>query len=149
MTDKISRAKRSANMAAIRSKDTSPEIAVRRYLHSNGLRFRLHASELPGKPDVVFPRRRCVVFIHGCFWHGCTKCVDGTRTVKSRTRYWTKKIGANKARDLAHQAALESLGWKGLVIWECKVGDAKCLRRLVRSIAHSTKHKSANRAAAV
>jgi DNA mismatch endonuclease, patch repair protein len=121
--DKISPQARSRNMSRIRCQDTSPELAVRRALHRSGLRFRLHRRDLPGKPDLVFPARRACVFIHGCFWHGCPKCVDGTRRVKSNSPYWTAKIAGNRARDARHIGALREAGWNVFVIWECEIQD--------------------------
>ncbi len=122
-------------MSRIRAADTQPEIAVRRYLHRRGLRYRLHASDLPGKPDLVFVKQRACVFVHGCFWHGCTMCVDGTREVKSNQNYWSLKIAANKARDAGHKAQLEHLGWTVLSIWECEVTNQKRLEALLRGLA--------------
>src|SRR5262249_17496625 len=127
--------KRSENMRRIRSRDTSPELAVRRYLHRAGFRYRLHAKSLPGKPDVVLTALRACVLIHGCFWHGCTKCIDGTRRVKSRSNYWRAKITGNRERDLRHLQALRSLGWKTYVLWECELQRPIALRRLARSLA--------------
>jgi DNA mismatch endonuclease (patch repair protein) len=121
-------------MRSIRSTDTAPELAVRRFLHKSGLRFRLHAKSLPGKPDVVLPALRACVLIHGCFWHGCTKCVDGTRRVKSRSDYWTAKIQGNQDRDIQHVEALKSLGWKVYVLWECELRQPRTLTALARSL---------------
>src|ERR1700674_4838408 len=98
--DTVTPERRSAIMARIRSKDTAPELAVRRYLHAKGLRYRLHHAGLPGKPDLVFPARRVCVFIHGCFWHGCPHCIDGTRQVKSNSAYWSAKVAGHRARDI-------------------------------------------------
>lgn len=122
-------------MSAIRGKDTGPEMRVRRFLHASGLRFRLHARELPGKPDIVFRRKKACVFIHGCFWHGCPKCIDGTRQVKSNKAFWTGKIATNKERDGRHERALVEAGWKVFTLWECEVGDAEKLRRLADTLA--------------
>jgi len=119
--DKLAPAARSRNMSRIRSRDTAPELVVRRYLHSQGLRFRLHLRQLPGKPDLVFGRRRACVFVHGCFWHGCPHCVDGSRLVKSNTSYWSEKVRGNRARDERHRTALEKDGWTVLVVWECEI----------------------------
>jgi DNA mismatch endonuclease, patch repair protein len=121
-------------MRRIRSTDTSPELTVRRFLHRSGFRFRLHAKTLPGKPDVVLPALRACVLIHGCFWHGCTKCVDGTRRVKSRSEYWTAKIRGNQDRDIKHVEALKSLGWKVYVLWECELRQPRVLTTLGRSL---------------
>lgn len=121
---------RSRNMAAIRGKDTIPELRVRRFLHAQGLRYRLHAGGLPGKPDLVFRSRHAVVFIHGCFWHGCPHCRAGRRTVKSNADYWLPKLARNKIRDARVRAELEGLGWRVIVIWECQTRDRTVLDRL-------------------
>jgi DNA mismatch endonuclease (patch repair protein) len=115
-------ASRSANMSAIRSKDTKPELRVRRLAHAMGLRFRLHRADLPGKPDLVFPGRKVALFVHGCFWHG-HGCKRGGAGPKSNTEYWFPKIERNRARDAAAQRALSELGWKVAVIWECDLGN--------------------------
>jgi DNA mismatch endonuclease, patch repair protein len=132
--DSISREQRTANMAAIRSTNTKPEMLVRRFLHQNGLRYRLHAKGLPGRPDIVFPARRIVVFVHGCFWHGCPKCIDGRRRVKSNTAYWSQKVSLNRRRDRRNVKALRKLGWVTLTIWECETETQRRLVALVNSI---------------
>ena len=109
---------RSAVMRAVRDRDTGPERAVRRLLHGLGYRYRLHRADLPGRPDLVFPGRRCVLFVHGCFWHGHA-CKRGARAPKRNAEYWAAKIARNVARDHAAQAALTELGWRSAVIWEC------------------------------
>src|SRR5215469_15323761 len=119
--DTISKQRRSANMAAIRSTETTPELVVRSALFRAGLRYRLHDKKLPGRPDIVFAARRLVVFVHGCFWHGCTKCVDGRRAVKSNTAYWSQKIKNNRERDERNRQKLLDLGWRVEEIWECEV----------------------------
>lgn len=121
-------------MAAIRSKDTAPELAVRRALHAAGLRYRLHGRRLPGRPDLVFPRRGVCVFVHGCFWHGCPHCIDGRRAVKSNTGYWSAKIAGNKERDERHRTALEAAGWTVLTVWECMTPDRAALGELAATI---------------
>lgn len=130
MTDKLSPERRSRNMAAIKGKDTKPELFVRRLVHSLGYRYRLHRKDLPGKPDLVFGPRQKVIFVHGCFWHGCEcpGCLDARRP-KSNTGYWNPKIEGNKARDQKHQQALEGLGWQVLVIWDCEIKNQPALRR--------------------
>jgi len=133
--DTLTPERRSANMAAIRSKDTGPELAVRRYLHKTGLRYRLHRQNLPGHPDLVFSSRRVCVFVHGCFWHGCPRCVDGQRAVKSNSSYWTAKINANRLRDARHRKALVKSGWKVFTIWECDVSDVGKLAALATKIS--------------
>ncbi|MEJ6791077.1 very short patch repair endonuclease [Brevundimonas sp. BR2-1] len=123
MTDKITPERRSANMSKIRSRDTSPELAVRRAAHALGYRYRLHRKDLPGKPDLVFPGRKAVIFVHGCFWHQHPDpaCPDGRRP-KSRPEYWNPKLDANVARDALRKAELEGRGWRVLTLWECDIG---------------------------
>jgi DNA mismatch endonuclease (patch repair protein) len=132
--DKLSPEARSRNMSRIRSRDTSPELAVRRFLHRKGLRFRLHRRDLPGKPDIVFASRGACVFVHGCFWHGCPKCVDGTRRVKSNVPYWSDKVSGNRARDERHRHKLEEAGWSVFVVWECEAQERRHLAGLARKI---------------
>lgn len=113
-------AKRSRVMRAIRSKDTVPEMTVRRLVHSLGYRFRLHRSDLPGKPDLVFPGRHKVIFVHGCFWHGHS-CARGARLPATNVDYWKKKIARNVDRDAATIDSLNAEGWLSLSIWECEL----------------------------
>ena len=120
MTDKLMPADRSRNMAAIKGKDTKPEMSIRRGLHARGFRFRLHGAKLPGKPDMVFPRYNAVIFVNGCFWHG--HACGAARIPLSRVDYWGPKIRRTKDRDLAAVAAIDAMGWRSLTIWEC------CLR---------------------
>lgn len=118
-------------MSRIRSKDTAPELLVRRTAHALGYRFRLHRKDLPGKPDLVFPRLRAVIFVQGCFWHLHGECREG-RIPGSRREYWEPKLTRNTARDLAAQAQLAALGWRVLTVWECEVNDGEALQsRLV------------------
>jgi DNA mismatch endonuclease (patch repair protein) len=116
-------------MAAVRSKDTAPEMFVRRLLHSLGYRFRLHRRDLPGKPDIVFPVRKKAIFVHGCFWHQHEEC-RGSHLPKSNTSYWIPKLMQNKARDALNLAKLKSAGWKCLVLWECELGKSSIVHRL-------------------
>lgn len=118
---------RSSNIAAIRGKDTLPELTVRRMLHGLGLRFRLHRKDLPGRPDIVLPRHRSVVFVHGCFWHRHEGC-RYTTTPKTRLEFWQAKFAANVARDQRNRMVLEEMGWRVLVVWECELRDAEPLR---------------------
>jgi DNA mismatch endonuclease (patch repair protein) len=104
-------------MAAVGRSNTGPELALRRALHRRGLRYRLHRKDLPGSPDIVFPGRRCVVFVHGCFWHAHS-CRFGTRP-SSRREFWDAKFAANRARDQRVVAALLADGWRVLTVWEC------------------------------
>ena len=130
MADVFDSKQRSAVMRAVKSRDTTPEIAVRRAAHALGLRFRLNRSDLPGKPDLVFPGRKAALFVHGCFWHGHS-CPRGDRMPATNRDYWRAKIGRNIARDKASLAALKKLGWKPLVIWECETRDKAGLAKLV------------------
>jgi DNA mismatch endonuclease (patch repair protein) len=120
-------------MALVRGRDTKPEMRVRRALHAAGLRYRLHVKSLPGAPDLVFPSRRLVVFVHGCFWHRHTGCA-AARLPKSRQDFWTKKLNDNAARDERQRAALEASGWRVLIIWECETRSREALNALERSI---------------
>lgn len=121
-------------MARIRAKDTSPELVVRSYLHGRGLRYRLHVPNLPGKPDLVFVRRRVCVFVDGCFWHGCRKCKDGTRIPKTNECYWQKKINGNRRRDRENRDKLKRDGWKVLVIMGCEIRSSARLAELRKEI---------------
>ena len=108
-------------MRAVRGKDTSPEWTVRRLLHGMGYRYRLHARDLPGRPDIVFPRKRKAIFVHGCFWHA-HGCPIG-QPPKSRQDYWLPKLDRNRERDIEKEAALAALGWKVLTVWQCETRD--------------------------
>jgi DNA mismatch endonuclease (patch repair protein) len=105
-------------MASIRGRDTKPEMLVRRHLHRLGFRYRLSPREIPGRPDLVLPRFRVAVFVHGCFWHGHAGCRFAT-VPATRTEFWTAKISANKRRDAAAEENLRALGWRLAVVWEC------------------------------
>jgi DNA mismatch endonuclease (patch repair protein) len=118
MTDVFSKSMRSQIMGKIRSTNTQPEMTVRSLLHAEGFRFRLHVSALPGKPDIVLPRHRIAIFVHGCFWHGHPKCKRSALPATNR-RFWDQKINQNTRRDRKQLRALRSLGWGVLVIWEC------------------------------
>jgi DNA mismatch endonuclease (patch repair protein) len=114
-------------MARIRSKDTGPELFVRRLVHGMGYRYRLHRRSLPGTPDLVFPGRGKVIFVHGCFWHKHARC---SRLPKTRTEYWHPKLEANRQRDLKARRKLRALGWKALILWECELGKADLAERI-------------------
>lgn len=122
--DVFSPEQRSAIMRAVKSEDTGPERALRRALFARGLRFRLHVKELPGAPDLVFPKYRAVLFVHGCFWHGHS-CKRGARVPKSNAAYWRDKIARNRARDRAACAALRKSGWRVKISWECYLKDTE------------------------
>lgn len=118
-------------MSLIKSKDTQPELLVRKTVYSLGYRYRLHVSNLPGKPDLVFRKLRKVIFVHGCFWHGHAECALA-RLPKSRREYWGPKLEQNKKRDIFNQAALQIGGWQRLTIWECELRNKN---RLIKCIA--------------
>ena len=115
---------RSRNMSAIKSKNTKPEIKVRKVLHSMGYRFRLHSKDLPGSPDIVLPKYKTVIFVHGCFWHRHENCKYAS-TPKTRQEFWNKKFNENILRDKKNLEILSSLGWKIIIIWECEIRNKK------------------------
>lgn len=127
--DKISSAQRGRNMAAVRSRDTKPERAVRRELHALGLRFRLHQASLPGSPDIVLRRHHTVVLVHGCFWHG-HDCPRG-KAPSTRLDFWLPKLAGNRQRDARQKRELQALGWRVLVVWECETKDQAKLSQLL------------------
>lgn len=122
MADNRTQESRSALMSRIRSKNTAPELIVRRLLHRMGFRFRLHRKDLPGNPDIVLPGRRTAIFVHGCFWHG-HGCKIG-RPPKSRPDFWLPKLERNRDRDAENEAALVADGWRVLTLWQCEIRDA-------------------------
>jgi len=130
--DVVSRAKRSEMMSGIRGKDTKPELAVRRLVHSLGYRFRLHRRDLPGSPDIVLPRLRKIIFVHGCFWHRHPDC-RFAYTPKANAEFWLQKLTSNVRRDVAVRSALVAQGWDVMVVWECEVGDSQVLARRLRA----------------
>lgn len=111
---------RSRCMAAIKGKDTKPELIVRKYLFSRGLRFRIQVGKLPGRPDIVLPKYKTVIFVNGCFWHGHEGC-HYFRLPKSNVEFWERKISHNKARDISNTAVLEMMGWRVIRVWECNI----------------------------
>jgi len=123
---------RSERMSLVRGRDTKPELLVRRLTHGLGYRFRLHVARLPGRPDLVFPSRGKVIFIHGCFWHRHKGCALA-RMPKSRLEFWAPKLNANKVRDLRNRKRLSALGWRSLLIWECEIKDTKRLERRIKA----------------
>lgn len=125
--DTFSPAERSEVMKRARSKDTQPEKAVRSLVHRMGFRFALHRRDLPGNPDLVFPARNRVIFVHGCFWHGHS-CRAGRNRPSSNTKYWLAKLDRNQSRDAANRRRLRNLGWRVLVIWECELKNPDRLR---------------------
>ncbi len=129
-TDAQKAAKRSDIMRRVRSTDTTPEMVVRKLAHSLGFRYRLHRKDLPGNPDLVFPSKRKIIFVHGCFWHG-HECRRGNRIPKENRTYWIGKIQANVERDRKHMAALSAAGWKVLILWECEIRDKTALKETI------------------
>lgn len=126
MTDRLSSKDRSRVMARVRGKNTTPEMVVRKTLHSLGYRFRLHRKDLPGHPDVVLPTHGAVVFVHGCFWHRHPGCKRATEPA-TNADFWSKKLAGNVARDAKQVEALDRLGWRVLVVWECETKDLQSL----------------------
>jgi len=120
MTDFLSKAERSLRMSRIRGKNTKPEMLLRKKLHGMGFRYRLHGRLLPGKPDVVLPKFRAVVFVHGCFWHHHQDC-KVANDPKSNSDFWQKKFEANVSRDRLNETRLENLGWRVFIVWECEL----------------------------
>lgn len=128
--DTLTTQERSERMARVRGKDTRPELIVRKLIHGMGYRYRLYGQDLPGKPDLVFPSRRKVVFVHGCFWHRHSNCALA-RMPKSRQEFWFPKLEANRKRDARVQAALRKAGWGLLIVWECQLRDTPRLRHRI------------------
>jgi DNA mismatch endonuclease (patch repair protein) len=120
--DPLTPEQRSETMSRVRSKGTAPEIAVRRLLRRIGARFRMHGADLPGAPDFVFPARRRVVFVHGCFWHR-HRCKAGRKVPRTRAEYWVPKLERNRKRDAANRRKLRRLGWRAMAVWECQLKD--------------------------
>lgn len=137
MVDRIGKEHRSWNMSRIRGKNTSPELLVRSLLHRLGYRFRLHRRDLPGKPDIILPKHKAVVFVHGCFWHRHSRC-KYAYTPKSNLEFWRDKFHGNVQRDRVTARRLRKLGWRVIVVWECQTADAKELaERLTRALSWS------------
>lgn len=130
MADVLTRAQRSFNMSRIRSKDTSPELFVRRLVHRLGFRYRLHSAKLPGRPDLVFASRRKVIFVHGCYWH-MHVCRWGRVTPKTNAKFWQTKRMSNTERDQRNMRELGRLGWRVLVVWECSLRKPGQLERKI------------------
>lgn len=137
MTDRLTPEHRSWLMSRVRGRDTTPEMVVRRIAHSLGYRFRLHRRDLPGSPDLVFPKHHAVVFVHGCYWHHHPGCPKAT-IPKTRRRFWQEKFRANKRRDEKAISDLSTLGWRPLVIWECETKDHQAVAdRLIEHLETS------------
>lgn len=130
MPDTFTPAQRSTVMARVKGRDTQPEMAVRRLLHAMGYRFRLHRKDLPGSPDIVLPRYRKVIFVHGCFWHGHPGCARAARPT-SNVDFWNRKLDQNRCRDAQALSQLDALGWDVLTIWQRQLRDTTALRKLL------------------
>lgn len=135
MTDVFSKELRSRIMSRVKGRDTKPEILVRSIVHRMGFRFRLHRRNLPGNPDLVLPRHRKVIFVHGCFWHGHKRCARSKRPATNHD-FWTKKLDGNIGRDKRFQKVLVQMGWKVLVIWECETRKLGTLKRKLENFLH-------------
>lgn len=130
--DRLSKKRRSEIMSRIRGKDTVPELKVRSLIHNLGYRYRLHSKKLPGKPDLVFPGRRKVIFVHGCFWHAHSGCPKG-QPPKSNLDFWLDKLETNKKRDAQAVRNLRSGGWQVLTVWQCQIKDVESMtKRIVK-----------------
>jgi DNA mismatch endonuclease, patch repair protein len=138
MPERLTAQERSRNMSRVKGRDTGPELLVRSVVHRLGYRFRLHGKELPGRPDLVLPRHRKVVFVHGCFWHGHRGCRRAARPSTNR-EFWDRKIEGNIARDAKNVRELRRQGWKVLVVWQCAMKDVEALeKRLARFLSASS-----------
>ncbi len=134
MTDIVDKQTRSRMMAGIRGKDTKPELALRRALHARGFRYRLHALHVPGRPDIVLPKHRAVIFVHGCFWHRHAGC-RYTTTPSTRPEFWQAKFNANVARDSSVRTALLESGWRVVTVWECALRKPEQVEQTTESLA--------------
>lgn len=140
VADTLSPNERSKRMSLIRGKDSSPELKLRRLVHGMGFRYRLHVKDLPGKPDLAFPSRRAVIFMHGCFWHRHPGC-KLARLPKSKLDFWRPKLEGNRERDLRNQEMLKKLGWHVLVIWECEMENIEKVSNKVREFLQGREGK--------
>jgi DNA mismatch endonuclease, patch repair protein len=134
MADVHNKQTRSYNMSRIRSKNTKPELLVRRMLHAQGFRYKLHDKKLPGKPDIVLPKYKTIIFIHGCFWHGHANC-KYFKVPKTRTEWWLNKINSNKANDEKAIKLLKKEGWKIITVWECALKPAKLEKTITKLLS--------------
>lgn len=136
--DTLSRAERSHRMSLVRSKNTKPELVVRRVVSRLGYHYRLHQKKLPGNPDMVFSHLRRVIFVHGCFWHRHAAC-KGDRTPKSRLDFWVNKLQKNRERDLRNLRKLNRIGWRYIVVWECQIKNLDKLARRIERFLGATR----------
>lgn len=143
MTDSVSPEKRSWVMSRVKNRDTGPEKLVRSTLHRLGFRFRLRRKDLPGTPDIVLPKHKAVIFVHGCYWHR-HDCPNGRRLPKSRLEFWLPKLTGNRERDVKQQNLLREAGWRVLVVWECELKDQGELDRRLNRFLAGAKRKEAS-----
>lgn len=143
MVDTLTPEERSERMSRVRAQGTKPEMKLRRLIHGMGFRYRLHCRDLPGKPDLVFPGRRSIIFMHGCFWHRHEGC-GLARLPKSKRAFWSAKLEANKERDQKNISTLEAAGWRVLVIWECQLRDEGEVREVVKEFLTNYKRENNN-----
>jgi len=136
MADIVSRSKRTEIMSSVKQRHTKPEIAVRKILHRHGFRFRLHNKKLPGTPDIVLPKHKAVIFVHGCFWHQHERCRKSRRPT-SNIEFWDKKLDRNIVRDSQKESELKNSGWKVLIIWDCEIKDEELLIKKVEYFLHA------------
>ncbi|MBC5763759.1 very short patch repair endonuclease [Ramlibacter albus] len=141
MADVVDAAKRSSMMAGIGPKDTQPELAVRRYLHAAGLRFRVHDRRLPGTPDIILPQHRVAIFVHGCFWHRHPGCRFAT-TPSSNVEFWQKKFEGNVLRDQIKEDLVRMCGWSPIVVWECETRTPENLESLFWRVLAESNHQT-------
>jgi DNA mismatch endonuclease (patch repair protein) len=137
MADKFDKVKRSDIMTKVKGENTKPEIVIRKLLFSMGYRYRLYRKDLPGKPDIVLPKYKYVIFVHGCFWHGCPICKHAQIRPINNAEYWNKKLDRNIERDKNNKKELIKLGWKVFVIWECEIKKSKIdklIKKIIRTI---------------
>lgn len=130
--DTLSPQERSERMRRVRGRNTKPEMKVRQLIHAMGYRYRLHAKDLPGTPDIVFRRRHKAIFVHGCFWHRHKDC-KLARLPKSRIEFWTTKLEGNRRRDIINQKMLNRMGWQFLIVWECELKDSQLLAQKIKT----------------
>ncbi|MFU8858363.1 MAG: very short patch repair endonuclease [Deferrisomatales bacterium] len=135
MTDVFSKEKRSWIMSRVKGRDTKPEVLVRSFVHRMGFRFRIHRRDLPGSPDIVLPRHKKVIFVHGCFWHGHKRCRRAKRPTTNEG-FWNQKLDGNVKRDMRFRRRLRQIGWEVLVVWQCEIRSPEKLLRKLEGFLH-------------
>lgn len=140
--DIFSKSKRSQIMGAISGRETKPEIKVRKFLFSKGFRYRKNVTNLPGKPDIVLPKYKTIIFIHGCFWH-CHDC-NAAKLPNTNREFWENKISANQIRDQKQQNELKNIGWKVIIVWQCELSSKPVFEKKMKLLIHEIKSNSKN-----